>query len=41
MRGFAPAERFESEVRARKLRPAYVLVGDEAFFQRRCRLALL
>jgi DNA polymerase-3 subunit delta len=41
MRGFAPAERFESEVRARKLRPAYVLVGDEAFFQRRCRQALL
>jgi DNA polymerase-3 subunit delta len=41
MRSFAPAERFESEVRARKLRPAYVLVGDEAFFQRRCRLALL
>ncbi|MGH9669359.1 MAG: DNA polymerase III subunit delta [Terriglobales bacterium] len=41
MRGFGPAERFESEVRARKLRPAYVLVGDEAFFQRRCRLALL
>lgn len=41
MRGFAPAERFASEVRARKLRPAYVLVGDEAFFQRRCRQALL
>ncbi|HEV2022469.1 MAG TPA: DNA polymerase III subunit delta [Terriglobales bacterium] len=41
MRGFAPAERFESEVRARKLRAAYVLVGDEAFFQRQCRLALL
>jgi DNA polymerase-3 subunit delta len=41
LRSFAPAERFESEVRARKLRPAYVLVGDEAFFQRRCRLALL
>jgi DNA polymerase-3 subunit delta len=41
MHGFAPAELFESEVRTRRLRPAYVLVGDEAFFQRRCRLALL
>src|SRR5437763_316845 len=40
-RGFAPTERFEAEVSARKLRPAYVLIGDEAFFRRRCREAIL
>ncbi len=40
-RSFAPAERFVSEVRARKLRPAYVFVGDEVFFRDRCRDALL
>ena len=41
MRGFAQADRFVSEVQARKLRPAYVFVGDEAFFRRRCREAIL
>ena len=40
-RGFAPTERFEAEISARKLRPAYVLIGDEAFFRRRCREAIL
>ena len=40
-RAFAPAERFVSEVRNRKLRPAYVFVGDEIFFRDRCRDALL
>jgi DNA polymerase-3 subunit delta len=40
-RGFAPAERFVSEVKARKLRPAYVFIGDEVFFRDRCRDALL
>jgi len=40
-RGFAPSEHFVSEVRARKLRPAYVFVGDEVFFRDRCRDALL
>ena len=40
-RGFAPAERFETEMRERRLKPAYVLVGDEAFFRRRCREAIL
>jgi DNA polymerase-3 subunit delta len=39
--GFGPAERFVSEVRARKLKPAYVLAGDEAFFRRQCRQAIL
>ena len=41
MRAFAQADRFVSEVQARKLRPAYVFVGDEAFFRRRCREAIL
>jgi DNA polymerase-3 subunit delta len=41
MCGFAQADRFVSEVQARKLRPAYVFVGDEAFFRRRCREAIL
>lgn len=41
MRAFAPAERFVSEVKERKLRPAYLLVGDEGFFRKRCRDAIL
>jgi DNA polymerase-3 subunit delta len=41
MRSFAPAERFVAEVRARKLKPAYVFVGDEAFFRKQCREAIL
>ena len=39
--GFSQTERFEADVSARKLNPAYVLVGDEAFFRRRCRDAIL
>jgi DNA polymerase-3 subunit delta len=38
---FAPAERFVAEVKQRKLRPAYVFIGDETFFRDRCRDALL
>ena len=41
MRAFAQAERFVSEVEARKLRPVYVFVGDEAFFRKKCRDAIL
>ena len=41
MRAFAQAERFVSEVEGRKLRPAYVLVGDEDFFRKKCREAIL
>ena len=41
MRAFAQADRFVSEVEARKLRPVYVFVGDETFFRKRCREALL
>ena len=40
-RGAAPADRFVSEVKARKLRPVYVFIGDEVFFRDRCRAALL
>src|SRR5207247_9302684 len=41
MRGFAQADRFLSELESRKLRAAYVFVGDEAFFRKRCRDAIL
>jgi DNA polymerase-3 subunit delta len=41
MRAFAQADRFVSEIEARKLRPAYVFVGDEAFFRKRFRDAIL
>jgi len=41
MRVFAQAERFVSELESRKLRPAYVFVGDEAFFRKRFRDAIL
>jgi DNA polymerase-3 subunit delta len=41
MRAFAQAERFVSEVEARKLRPVYVFVGDEVFFRQQCRDAIL
>src|SRR5205807_6439558 len=41
MRAFAQTDRFLSAVEARKLRPAYVFVGDEAFFRKKCREAIL
>ena len=41
MRAFSQADRFLSELESRKLKPAYVLVGDEAFFRKRCRDAIL
>ncbi len=41
MRSFAPTNRFVNEVEGRKLRACYVLVGDEAFFRKRCRDAVL
>ena len=41
MRSFAPTERFVSEVEKRKLAAGYVFVGDEAFFRRQCREAVL
>ncbi len=39
--GFASTERFLSEVAGGKLRPGYVLAGDETFLYERCRRALL
>ena len=39
--GFAAAERFIAEVRENKLRPGYVLIGDEIFLYERCRRAVL
>jgi DNA polymerase-3 subunit delta len=41
MRAFAQAERFVTELESRKLRAAYVFVGDEAFFRKRFRDAIL
>ena len=41
MRGFTGADRFLSELESRKLKAAYVFVGDEAFFRKRCRDAIL
>jgi DNA polymerase III subunit delta len=41
MKAFAQAERFVSEVEGKKLRPVYVFVGDEGFFRRRFRDAIL
>jgi DNA polymerase III subunit delta len=41
MRAFAQAERFVGEIQSRKLRAAYVFVGDEAFFRKRFRDAIL
>ncbi len=41
MRSFAASDRFAAEVESRKLKPAYVLVGDEAFFRSRCQAAIL
>ncbi len=41
MRAFAQADRFVSDIQSRKMRPAYVFVGDEAFFRKRFRDAIL
>ena len=41
MRSFAASDRFVADVQARKLAPGYVFVGDEAFFRKLCRDAVL
>jgi len=41
VKAFVQAERFVAEVSAKKLRPAYVFVGDEVFFRKRFREAIL
>jgi DNA polymerase-3 subunit delta len=39
--GFAATDRFLAEVKDNRLRPGYVLVGDEVFLYERCRKAIL
>ncbi len=41
MRAFAQTDRFVSDVEAHKMRAAYIFVGDEIFFRKRCREAIL
>lgn len=41
MRSFAASDRFVEDVKAGKLAPGYVFIGDEAFFRKRCRDAIL
>jgi len=41
MRAFSQVDRLFSDLQSRKMKPAYVLVGDEAFFRKRCREAIL
>src|SRR5271167_3271959 len=41
MRSFAASDRFVADVKAHKVAPGYVFVGDEAFFRKRCREAVL
>lgn len=41
MRAFAQPDRFVAEVKERRLKPAYLFIGDEAFFRKRCREAVL
>ena len=41
MRSFAASDRFVADVKARKHAAGYVFVGDEAFFRKRCRDAIL
>ena len=41
MKSFAATQRFLTDVEQRKLKPMYLLVGDEAFFRKQCRDAVL
>lgn len=41
MRSFAASDRFVADVKARKVAPGYVFIGDEGFFRKRCREAIL
>ena len=41
MRAFAQPDRFVAEVKERKTKPLYLFIGDEAFFRKRCRDAVL
>jgi len=41
VKAFAQPDRFVAEVKDRKLRALYLFIGDEAFFRKRCRDAVL
>jgi DNA polymerase III subunit delta len=41
MKAFAAVERFVQDVSSHQLKPGYVFVGDEGFFRRTCRDAIL
>jgi DNA polymerase-3 subunit delta len=41
MRSFAASDRFVADMKAGKLASGYVFIGDEAFFRKRCRDAVL
>jgi DNA polymerase-3 subunit delta len=41
MRSFATSDRFVADVKARKIAAGYVFIGDEAFFRKKCRDAIL
>jgi len=41
LKSFAQVERFVQDVSSRKLKPGYVFIGDEGFFRRTCRDAIL
>ena len=41
MRSFAASDRFVADVKARRMASGYVFIGDEAFFRKRCRDAIL
>jgi DNA polymerase-3 subunit delta len=41
LRSFAASDRFEAEVKAGRLRPGYVLAGDEIYLYERCRRVVI
>ena len=41
MRSFTAPDRFVSDMKSRKLASGYVFIGDEAFFRKKCRDAIL
>ncbi len=41
MRAFAATDKFVADIKQRKLKACYLLAGDEAFFRRQCREAVL
>jgi DNA polymerase-3 subunit delta len=41
MRSFAASDRFVADIKSRKLASGYIFIGDEAFFRKKCRDAIL